>query len=318
MAAIHHYVPRLLLKNFCAADRPHICAFDKKTGKSFRTNIQNIAGERNYYEMKIGEDTVSLESALSAVEAEAAPLIDRIVAERNIGWLSSTDRQIIAEFVAVQMKRGPHVRENFMAMDAAFRRVFGERWGLPMEGYPEMTADRAKQMALSSMTDPDRYSEHILNKTWLLFETETTTPFYVSDNPVVLQNEDESRSPLRGNLGLAVPGIQIFLPISSTQTLAFFCRSHELSIRQGVERMRTTMVRDPRMKLEFGPMLDWMRAFRKGTRLSSKPANVLNHNSLQVIFSERYVFCRDLDFSLAEQMIAEDPEVRSGRHLEVG
>lgn len=317
MAAIHHYVPRLLLKNFCADDRPQICAFDKKTGKAFRTNIQNVAGERNYYEMTVGEDTIALEAALSSVEAEAAPLVDRIVNERNIGWLSSTDRQVIAAFVAVQMKRGPHVRENFVAMDAAFRKALGDRWGIPTEGHPGMTADRAKHMALSSMTSPDQYSQHILNKTWLLFETRET-PFYVSDNPVVLQNEDESQSPLRGTLGLAVPGIQIYLPISSSLTLAFFCRSHEASIRQSVERIRLDIVRDPAAGLGFGPTMDWMRAFRKGTPLSSQADNVLNHNSLQVMFSERYVFCRDLDFSLAEEMIAEHPEVRGGRHLELG
>ena len=67
-----------------------------------------------------------------------------------------------------------------------------------------MTTEGAKQAALTSLADSDQYAEHILNKTWLLFETSAETPFYISDNPVTLQNQDESRGPMRGNLGLAV------------------------------------------------------------------------------------------------------------------
>ena len=88
---------------------------------------------------------------------------------------------------------------------------------------------------------------------------------------------------------------KIYLPISSTMMLGFFCRSHEADIRNGVDRMRARFVRDPDSPMQgFGPLLDWMRAFRKGTPLPSEAENVLNHNSLQVRQAERYVFpvCR--------------------------
>jgi len=76
------------------------------------------------------------------------------------------------------MKRGPQIRENYAAMDAAFRKVLGQRFGIPLDGYLEMTSERAKEMALSTMLEPDRFAEHILNKTWLLLETPTASPFY--------------------------------------------------------------------------------------------------------------------------------------------
>ena len=74
------------------------------------------------------------------------------------------------------------------------------RFGLPTEGHPLMTSERAKQAALTSLAESDRYAEHILNKTWLLFETSAETPFYISDNPVALQNEDKSRDPHANSL----------------------------------------------------------------------------------------------------------------------
>ena len=316
MAAIHHYVPRFLLRHFCSGERPRLWAYDKRTGKSFQTTVQNIAGERNFYEIRIGDEIVSFEDGLSELESEAAVLIGRIISERSIGWLSNENRALLATFVVVQMKRGPHSRESFIDMDTGLRRVFRERFELPTEGYPQMTAERAKQAALTSLAEPDRYTEHILNKTWLLFETNAETPFYISDNPVTLQNEDKSRGPMRGALGLAVRGIRIYLPISSTLTLAFYCPSHEVMIRDGVNRIRTSIVIDSSFPLDFGPMLDWMRAFTKGTPLGSKPDNVVNHNSLQVIQAERFVFCSRRDFALVEDMINKEPRFGVGPRLD--
>jgi hypothetical protein len=69
--------------------------------------------------------------------------------------------------------------------------------------------------------------------------------------------------------------------------------------------------------MEFGPLLDWMRGFRKGTPLTSTADNVLNHNSLQVRQAERYVFSSQPDFELVESMIADHPRFRKGPRLEI-
>ena len=74
--------------------------------------------------------------------------------------------------------------------------------------------------------------------------------------------------------------------------------------------------RDSSFPLDFGPMLDWMRAFRKGTPLGSKPDNVVNHNSLQVMQAERFVFCSRRDFALVEDMINEELRFSVGPRLD--
>ncbi|MEZ5284981.1 MAG: hypothetical protein R2712_09260 [Vicinamibacterales bacterium] len=110
---------------------------------------------------------------------------------------------------------------------------------------------------------------------------------------------------------MAVKGIEIYLPISSTQTLAFFCKSNEEMIRDGVDRMRKSMVRDPSMTMGFGDLLDWRRAFRPGVPLPSKPDNVLNHNSLQVWYAELRILPRRTS-ELVESMIKDNAEFRNG------
>jgi Protein of unknown function (DUF4238) len=315
MAAIQHYVPRFLLRNFCTGKKSKLWAYDKSTAKSFETNIQNVAGERDFYEAEIGGRILSLEQGLSAMESKTAAIIDRILAQRSIGALSDDDRIQIAVFVAIQMQRVPNQREHLIAMNAGIRKALGDRDIAPelVEGLADITLDEAKAMSVMMLAEPNEIPVHILDKTWLLFETNAATPFFISDNPVAMQNLVEPKGPFRGNLGLAVRGIEIYLPISSTMVLGFFCRSHEAEIRNGVDRMRAKFVRDRDFPMPgFGPLLEWMRAFRKGTPLPTEPENVLNHNSLQVRQAERYVFSSLPDFSLVEDMIANQPRYRVG------
>ncbi len=315
MPAIQHYVPRFLLKNFCTGKKLKLWAYDKSTRKSFETNIQNIAGERDFYEAKIGAGVLSLEDGLSSMEGKTAAIIDRILAQQSIGDLSNDERLQIAVFVAIQIRRVPNQREHLIAINAGMRKALGDRDIDPelIEGWADITPEEAKAMSLMMLAEPNELPRHILDKTWLLFNTDAATPFYISDNPVAMQNLIEPKGPLRGNLGLAVPGIEVYLPISSTMVLGFYCRSHERAIRSGVDRMRSMFVRDPHFPMQgFGPLLDWMRAFRKGTPLGSEPENVLNHNSLQVRQAERYVFSSLPDFSLVEDMIANEPRYRVG------
>lgn len=317
MAAIQHYVPQFLLRHFCTGKREKLWAYDKHTGKSFETNIRNVAGERGYYDLDLGDATLSLEAGISKQEGEASAVIDRIIRARSLGVLSENDRVVLATFVAVQMQRGPHTRKHLLAMNEELRRALNDRLGIEDADFPELTHEDAKAIAMKSLTEPREFAEHVFSKAWLMFETLPTHPFFIGDNPVSMQNNTEGWGPLRGKIGLAVPGIEIFLPISSTQTLAFLCRSHEAMIRDGVDRMRTTMVRDPGMTMGFGDFLVWRRAFRTGVALPSKPDNVLNHNSLQVSSAERYVFSSTPDFELVESMIQSNAEFKTGPRPQV-
>ena len=316
MASNQHYVPRFLLRHFCAGARPRIWAYDKSTGKSFETSVDNVAVERNFYDAKIGDSILSLEEGLSKLESRASVIIDRIVEDRDIGALSGDDRIEIATFVATQMLRGPNNREHVKALGEAVRGTLAER-GVDQESIarllPDLSEDEAKALALMSLRSVDTFAQHIINKSWLLFATDPAVPLYISDNPVGLQNLVEKATSLTGNLGLAVLGIEMYLPIASTLSLGFYCRSHEKVIRDGVERFRISTIRSPDLPIpHFGELLKWRRAFRTGVALDLDPDNVLNQNSLQVRQAERYVYSSFPDFSLVEDMIANQPGYRKG------
>ena len=84
-------------------------------------------------------------------------------------------------------------------------------------------------------------------------------------------------------------------------------------IRDGIDRFRANLMRNPDLPgPHFGELLKWTRAFRTGAALDLEPDNVLNQNSLQVRQAERYVYSSPRDFSLVEQMIANQPGYRKG------
>jgi Protein of unknown function (DUF4238) len=318
MQPIHHYVPRFLLKNFCTGKKPRLWVFDKARGVAFQANVQKIGGERRFYETTIGEKVLSLESTLALLETHASKVIKRIIDARNLSMLTPDDRATVALFVAVQMVRVPHQRENLLALDKALQKTFHDRGidASQIENYQALTPETAKFVSMLALMSPEPYAQHILDKTWLLFETKPSVPFCISDNPVVLQNL-RRRGP-QGNLGIAVLGIEIYLPISRTLSLGFYCRSHEAEVRAGVEKYHAALAQKPTLPIPaFGPVLDLFNAMTKGTALGSQPENVENQNSLQIRHAERFIFSSLPDFELAKSMISKQPRYKSGPRPEV-
>jgi hypothetical protein len=319
MQAVQHYVPQFLLRNFSSGKKPRLWVFDKSTEQVFQAHVRNVAAERRFYDLTVGQTLVSLEAALGALETLASTVVRQIVSDHHLRSLTSDDRAVIASFVAVQIVRVRHHRERLLALDRSLREEFRAR-GIDAEqiaNYKALTRDDAKFLSIQAALAPDEYAKHILDKTWLLFETKPSHPFYIGDNPVTLQNLVHDGP--RGNLGIAARGIEIYLPISSTLALGFYCRSHEEKIRSGLERYRSRALRNPELakQIDFGPVVEMHEAMTKGNALGSTPENVENQNSLQVWASERFVFSAVSDFSLPKTMIRDDPKYKTGPRLEI-
>ncbi len=74
-----HYVPQFLLEQFTKPGTDQLFAFDKLTGRSFPTNIRNVAAEKAYYDITFEDAILTLEPSLSRVETNAAGIIQRLL-----------------------------------------------------------------------------------------------------------------------------------------------------------------------------------------------------------------------------------------------
>jgi hypothetical protein len=308
-----HYVPRFLLKNFTHGKKPKVFVYDKSNGKRFQTNIKNIAAENRFYDLEVEDGLLSMEPGLSRLEANTSGIVKKLINNNDIKSISENEVAIFALFLAVQFVRTKEHRLRFEHMGKQFvqklrdmgsseeqiREIMGSSGDVPED----------KLFGLRSLAKAIDLVPHFLNKAWLLLETTPKYPFFISDNPIGLHN-DMDHGPY-GNIGLAVRGIQIYLPLSSTLCLHLLCPTIAEEFRKAYD--------NPKVLDQMAPSA---RAFcdglMNGTPIRVVEDNVNMINSLQVAFSSRFVYCESDQFDLVERMIRDNQAYREGLKPEMG
>lgn len=323
-AKIQHYVPKFLLRNFGLGKKDHVWVYDKQSGRSFQTNAKNVASENRFYDFEIDGTIYSLESGLSQIESKTKPVIAQILHSDTVSVIDARDRAMLASFLAIQFIRTKAFRMQWAELPRILRRKIESMGDNVAPGsqaealIQEPTENQIKIDTTRMILDaPKTYGPHFLDKAWFLAKTTSSHPFILGDNPVSLQNHIDMEP--YGNLGLAVRGIEIYLPLSSTRALAMWCPSLAQQIADAADTVRHL----PRAKLaaqikDPDGILAMDSAIRTGSTLLYEPNHVMNFNSLQVSRSERYLFSSKNDFALADRMIKDHPQIRSGQRLSAG
>jgi hypothetical protein len=325
IAKVQHYVPQFLLKKFGNGKKDQLFVYDKQCDRVFSTNVKNIACESRFYDFEFNSSDLTIEPALSRLESDAKPLIDRILKQDTLSCLNPEDRAVLSIFLSIQFTRTRTFREQWSSFPSLLREHF-TRHNEPPENLTEIseylrdpTDNETKlETARFMLNSAEEFSTHFANKTWILAQTTRSCPFIISDNPIVLQNMIDMGP--RGNLGLAVRGIEIYFPLTPTRALAMWCPSHEETIREGMSELKRKMFLGPQVQeMYFKNHKDLIRlatAIENGTPLAYKKENVENFNSLQIASSERFIFSSKNDFQLAKEMILSEPKLRSGPRME--
>jgi hypothetical protein len=301
-----HYVPQMLLRGFTTTpDSEQVWVFDKRTSKTFSTAVRNIAAERGYYDLG---DSAVLDAMMNRADDITAGIINRIRERHSLAGLSRDDREVLAAFVVMQMLRTRGNQEYTRHLVQITAKKIAEMTGTI---HPAMEAvlagPRLREEYLRRIPESTGdYLPHLLNKDLLLFKTYCTVPFCISDNPVALNNTFNRGDRIWGTLGLAVPGIEIYLPISSELTLAYICRSvgeKNEEIRDKLWRLGGFISED---------VYIFLQARDTGKPMILKPDNVKFQNSLQAWNAERFVISSVNEFADAAHMIEIDPNARFG------
>ncbi|EPS9373001.1 DUF4238 domain-containing protein [Escherichia coli] len=314
-----HTVPRFLLKHFSTpgkGKRLRLHAFDKATGRAYATTPDDATVRNTFYNLDNHPNRHSLEPLLGIYEHDAAPVIAALLEHRDIRRLTEDERYKLAVFVAVQRARtfGEQQRiagmisvlANKVSAIGSTKEQVAEALGLSSEG-------DSKDIFLQQLVQQASHIGHLLKKNWYLFETTPEHPFYISDNPVVLQNSNDFGP--YGNLGLALRGIEIYLPLSSTIMLAMYCpsiREQMLRRKQELERLIAHAPQLIPAHMRPFEMLEHVKGFTDFLLRALSHEHVIRYNALQVAFSEQYLFCENNDFSLVQRMLADDERYQSG------
>ncbi len=307
IAKVQHYVPQFLLRNFGNGKKDQVRVYDKSSNRSFPSNTKNVASESRFYDFQYNGQPLSLEPWLSELESRAKSVVSAILKADSLSILADEQKHILASFLAVQLTRTKTFREQWNE----FPRILRERLArngdqvAPGSQAEELIReipenDSKEQTARIVFNAPSTYAVHFLDKDWVLAATSRKHPFLLSDNPLTRQNMIER--PHRGNLGLLTPGIEIYFPLSPTRALAMWCPT----LSDLVHRAASDNGSDP------DGIVAISHALRSGKPVQYSAANVENFNSLQVVWSERYIFSTINDFRFAHEMLEDHPSLQRG------
>ena len=112
--------------------------------------------------------------------------------------------------------------------------------------------------------------------------------------------------PFLSTLGLGVPGIQVYLPLSHDLCLGFLSLDIEATVRESYEIANRLGHPVPAHVSSF------INALNGDGVLPLDGADVVHQNSLQVWNAERFVFCSNPEFTLIRDMLRRLPELRTG------
>lgn len=325
VAKVQHYVPQFLLRNFGNGKKDQLNVFDKHNGRSFPTNAKNVASESRFYDFRLGEQESTLEPFLSKLEGEMKPLLEKILDQDSVAFLSDGERHLVAEFLAIQFTRTKAFREQLTDLPKKMGEILVSRFGSKIDTFPQLQEfieaqdanDIKIQAAQFIATAPREFGPHFLNKDWFLVATSRKDPFIIGDNPLALQNSHDTG--WFGNLGLAVKGIEIYFPISPSRALAIWCPSHKEKIIGALNQLRYLRSISPTIVSENIKNPDGIeklgQAVLSGVPLKYDNNNVRNFNSLQVRYAERFLFSSVDDFALPKEMLNAHPSLRNGMRM---
>ncbi len=318
---VQHYVPQFILKHFTDGKKPQVWVYDKSEGRKFRSNVSNVAAESGFYDFEFKGAELSLEPALSSLESDASRVIKQIIKQESLADFSREEKALLSSFIAVQFVRTKQNRMMSKAVVCDLEERIRQMGFEPerIKGFAKFNEQEEKMLSVMCVQRANEYVPHFMEKDWVLLKGSKRNPLLISDNPITLQNHNDF-SPY-GNIGLSVKGIQIHFPISKELSLGLYCPSIGDQVREGYEKYLRLAKLEP--TLAAGLIKDPLglaqlaAGFNSGRAVPLKPENVLNLNSLQVRFSERFLFSSINDFTLPELMITEHPEYKLGPRMHI-
>jgi hypothetical protein len=312
-----HYVPQFLLRNFPTEGKEQLWVYDKANDNVFPSNIKDIASENKFYDFKVDGEGHSLEEFMGKIEASAAPIIRRIVGSCSITSMSEDEKKTLSVFFAIQFLRTKHQRDNRADFSKQFREALLSK-GIPEKmlaeaGVVEATREDIIRESSLSILEYEKYAGHFFSKDWVLHKSDSSIPLYTSDNPICLFH----RQPTDGfwsNRGLAVPGIEIYLPLSNNLLLGMLCPTIKIKFEITLKAF-DSLPNIPQHILakETAPLRTLLQKVGTGIAVPLSLEQIAHYNSLQVTDSERFIYCSTNEFDHVQNMLQENPEYRHGR-----
>lgn len=230
-----HYVPKLYLKRFAIKNNKkyEIYAYDKSKQKLFKTKIENVALENNFYTDENLNDKYYLEKYFGKkIEPNMEIFIRKLIKiyssynVLNNDYLMSDELKIDFSYIIIfQLLRGKHTFEYGFKLAPVIvkekAKLINERFGgfqLSMSDYfMEEVNQRGlvKNVLIEQLFNNDRMeflTEIIFNKKWTIY-VYSKDSLLTCDEPVIVRNSKTNKTKLF-NVGLIKNHTEVYYAIT--------------------------------------------------------------------------------------------------------
>lgn len=298
---LQHYVPRMYLNHFsCFDKRGQLYVFDKLTRRSFTSSVNNIAAERYFYdlppvdskELHFKDDPQIVEKVFSELEGVISRVLNKLISNYymiprkkfpEINLFSSEERGNLVVYLVLQLLRTPKARKILVEFQEMLMTAYlktqtktGQLRGLRVQMKEEVQPFRHAEFLFTKGT-VDKLCFILVKYIWCIAYRTSEELIYTSDNPVVAYNYITQHIKMSG---YGCPGIEVLFPLNPDLLL---------------------ILREPTHFHNYLP------CDGKFVELRSDATKL--YNGLQVLLAKRFVFSRSNDFSLAERIVEEYPNV---------
>lgn len=318
-ATLQHYVPRFLLRRFGVGKKDHVWVYDKRADRAFQASTKRVAAEHGLYDFEFQGVPMTYEPGLAGLETKAAAVTKRVVEAKSLGALTSDDQVLLAAFLAVQLVRTKATQAQFRHLGTLLADLLRDSAGddpeamAHVEAYIGSNSEAERRLSFAGILHHSirDFSPLLLEKKWVLAETIRRHPFLIGDHPVAMNNRVDHWP--RGSLGLAVRGIEVYMPLSPELQLCLYCPTLIKELEAAREHALSHVRRSGSARAAISHAEVMLDCFATGRPHAAAPENVDYCNSLQILHAERYVIASKPDFEMARDMIRDDAGVRQGR-----
>lgn len=276
-----HYVPRFYLKSFSTQQNNEYFTncFDKSDLSHFKVNIKEIGCENYFYGISPAHSQ-EVEKILADYDSQFTKVYNKLTSIASISCLNWKEKEVFAQFITIQELRTREMREHLRDMVKTLNTQLSDK---PLSAKLEKDLKRVNTeegiriihsgFILETLLKKNNLVDMLVDLKWILFENNTTIPFWTSDHPVNRYNPIDL-SPY-GNLGTLCRGIQIFFPLT------------------------------PKLEIAFCDPIEY---FFMPEKSSCEKDNLLFYNTLQARSNARHIFSINSDFSVAKKWLRQSPE----------
>lgn len=295
----HHFVPRSLLRYFTASgEEEFLFTFDKRSRKTFRASLMNTGSQNGYNSLEVDKQVVNFESDFDDVDAMLASSLRDVHAHGMNALRRPEQRAAWLDLVTVQLLRAPIVRSTMQTsmedLATSVEPVFGKDVSVPVP-----TNNDTRRAARGMFQGRESIRASLADKDFILFESGGDARFRISDRPICISNPNPY-----GDVGLASPGVTVFMPLGPQLLLGLLCPS----VRHRLNKRRLDAL-DLEPDIAEG-LLALRQALSNGTSLRWSDVEVQRHNALQVARASRFVYGPSDDFEDVLGLMDANPEIR--------